>query len=317
MPGAPADTPTMPSRAPGTAGSTAGWSRRAALAGAAALLAGCTLDSDRDHAGPDAPRAAPLPRRPRTAWVFSSGGPRGFVHVGVIKALAELDLRPDLIVGASVGALVGVLCASGMPAPDIEQLALDLPTWRLMRLAVGAPERFSGDAIGALVDHTLEPRIGEPLLERLPTLALCAAQRLSDGVVVGFSQGDAGLAVQAAAAIEGQFAPVRIRGQRYADADLKVPLPVRLARAAGATRVLAVDASAHEDRAPPGAEAYRDSDRLKRALTQPDAELADVLLHPDIGYWASLSRAYRERCIAAGYRDTMAAAARLRAMHAA
>ena len=139
---------------------------------------------------------------------------------------------------------------------------------------------------------------------------------LNDVGIDSFTRGDAGLAVQAAAAIEGRFTPVRIRGQRHADADLVMPLPVRLARALGAQRVLAVDASAHEDKAPPGAAAYRESDLRKRALTRPDAALADVLLHPDIGYWASTTREYRQRLIDAGYRDTLAAAARIQALHA-
>ena len=60
---------------------------------------------------------------------------------------------------------------------------------------------------------------------------------------------------------------------------------------------------------------YRDGDLRKRALTQPDAQLADVLLHPDFGYWVSLSREFRERAIAAGYQATLADAARLRALH--
>ncbi|MEO5732660.1 MAG: patatin-like phospholipase family protein [Rubrivivax sp.] len=281
------------------------------------MLTGCTLATDRNHDSPDAPRAARLPRTPRTAWVFSSGGPRGFVHVGVVKALAELQLLPDLIVGASVGAAVGVLRASGLPARRIEELALGLPAWRLARLAIGADERLSGTAIAELVDEQLQQRAGTALLQGLPMMVVCAVQRLADGAVLGFSQGDAGLAVQASCAIEGQFAPVRIHGQRYADADLRMPLPVRLARALGATRVLAVDASAHEDRAPPGAAGYAASDRRKRELTRPDAALADVLLQPEFGYWASLSREYRERCINAGYRDTMAAAPRLRALHGA
>ncbi len=292
----------------------AGATRRALLSGGAALLlGGCTINPDADHDGPNAPSSGPLPRLPRTAWVFSSGGPRGFVHVGVIKAAEELGLRPDLIVGASVGALIGVLYASGVPAAEIEALALDLAPWQLARAAIGSAERLSGSAVADLV----RDRARERLLERMGTMACVVAQRLPGGEVVGFDRGDAGLAVQAATAIEAQFAPVRIRGQRYADADLRLPLPVRLARSLGATRVLAVDASAHEDRPPPGAERYRAGDLHKRALTRPDAESADLLLHPDFGYWVSLSREFRQRAIAAGYRDTMAAAARLRALHAA
>jgi NTE family protein len=78
-----------------------------------------------------------------------------------------------------------------------------------------------------------------------------------------------------------------------------------------------VDASAHEDRAPPGAEAYRDSDRRKRELTLPDARLADVLLHPDTGYWTGWSSDYRARVIAAGEAAVQAKADALRRLHAA
>jgi NTE family protein len=100
------------------------------------------------------------------------------------------------------------------------------------------------------------------------------------------------------------------------DADLHQPLPVRLARSLGAQRVLAVDASAHEWKAPAGTERWREGDLRKRALTQLDAQLADVLLHPDIGYYASISRGYRERVIDAGYQDTLRQGQALRALHA-
>lgn len=288
-----------------------GWCA-SALAGLGAGLSACTFAPDRDHTGPDAPRAEPLRKPVRVAWVLSSGGPRGFVHVGVLKALEALRLQPDLIVGASVGALVGSLCASGVRATDIETLALDLQPWMLGRLALGSPERLSGDAVADLVRERCRVR----RLEDMPVPMVCVALQRSDGAVVGFNAGDVGLAVQASAAIEGQFAPVRIRGQQYMDADWAMPLPVRIARALGAQRVLAVDASAYADRAPPGAERFRDSDLRKARLVAADAPLANLVLKPDIGYWASLSREYRERLISAGYRDTLAQADALRSLHA-
>lgn len=290
------------------------WLQGAAALGAGGLLLpGCALQAEQDHAGPDAPEAVPLARTPRVAWVLSSGGPRGFVHVGVVKALQELGLQPDVIVGASVGALVGTLCAAGMPAADIERAALRLQPWELVRWAPGSQQRLAATGLASWVQQAVD---GRPL-QALPTPVLCAVQRLRDGAVLGFNRGHAGLAVQAASAIEGQFTPVTIRGEAFADADLRMPLPVRLARAAGATRVLAIDASAHEDRAPEGARRYRDGDLRKRALTAPDAALADVLLHPDFGYWVSLTEAFRRRAIDAGYTATLAAAPALRALHAA
>ena len=252
-----------------------------------------------------------LARPVRTAWVFSSGGPRGFVHVGVIKALSEMGLRPDLLVGASIGSVVAVLVGCGKSAQEIEQLALELKPLSLGRVAIGAGARLSGSAISDMV----RSEVSGLLLERMRTPVVCVAARMSDGNLMGFNAGDAGVAVQASCAIEGQFTPVRIRGQQYVDADLHQPMPVRLARQLGATRVLAIDASAHEDRAPAGAQNWRASDLRKRALTEPDARAADLTLHPEFGYYVNLSREFRERAINAGYRTTLAAASALTALH--
>jgi NTE family protein len=286
----------------------------AGTAGACVLSAtGCTLAPDANHEGEDAPREAPLARPVRTAWVLSSGGPRGFVHVGVLRALEELGLVPDLIVGSSVGAIVGALRAAGRSAAELQTLALDLNHLSVARWAVGATERFSGAPVAELV----RAEAPQSRLERMPIAMACVATRQRDGATLAFTAGDVGLAVQASAAIEGQFAPVRIRGQVYVDSDLHMPLPVRVAKALGAQRVLAIDASAHLDKAPAGAAYYRQSDLRKEALTKTDAALADWVLKPDFGYYVSLSREFRERAIAAGYRETLAQAVALRKLHAA
>ncbi len=309
-PGGPVNAATREPSAPAVSRSL---SRRSLLLGGAAALAGCTLNPDRDHSGPDAPQALPLSRSPRTAWVFSSGGPRGFVHVGVLKALEELGLAPNLIVGASAGALVGSLYAAGLNAGAIEALALEFQPLSLARWAWGQDERLSGAAIADLVRE----QAPKTRLEHMPLAMACVAARQRDHTAVAFTAGDVGLAVQASSAIEGQFAPVRIRGERYVDADWTTPLPVRVARALGAQSILAIDASAHLDRAPAGAERYRASDLRKQALVNADAEQADLVLKPDFGYWVSLSREFRERAMEAGYRETLAQGAALQALHAA
>ena len=286
------------------------------------VASGCAVNTDRDHDGENAPTANDLPRQPRMAWVFSSGGPRSYVHVGVLKALDELGVAPDLLVGASVGSLVSVLRAAGMSGLQLERLALELnpvSLARVARLFGGESERLSGAAIAELVRDQLRALGRTPELEKLPLMVVCVAHRIEPGSpgTVAFNCGDAGLAVQASSAIEGQFTPVRIRGQRHVDSDLHVPLPVRIARQLGAQRVLAVDASAHEDKAPSGAERYRSGDLRKRATTKPDAAAADLLLHPHFGYWVNLSREFRQRAIEAGYRETLAQGARIKALHAA
>jgi NTE family protein len=195
----------------------------------------------------------------------------------------------------------------------METLALELQPISLARLAMGQDERLSGAAVAELV------RAHAPvtLLERMPVAMACVAARRRDGAAVAFTAGDAGVAVQASAAIEGQFAPVRIRGEQYLDPDWVAPLPVRIARALGAQRVLAIDASVHVDRAPAGAARYRESDLRKKSLIDTDAAGADLLLKPDFGYWVNMSREFRERAIEAGYRETLAREPALRALHRA
>jgi NTE family protein len=292
--------------------------RRRALSLAASLgssltFSACTLAPDHDHNGDSAPRYDSSLNRPaRMAWVLSSGGPRGFVHVGVIKALEELGLKPDLIVGGSVGALVGALYACGIKAPELETLALDIGPTDLGRWAPTGETRFAGTPIADLVNGHVQYRS----IEKLPTRFAAAAIERSSRQAMLFNAGDTGVAVQASCAIEGRLTPVRIRGQQYVDPDLAAPLPVRLARALGAQKVLAIDASAHESKAPAGAERYRTGDSRKRQLTEPDAQAANLTLHPEFGYWVSLTREFRERTIAAGYEQTLAQAAALRALHA-
>jgi NTE family protein len=80
-----------------------------------------------NYAEKDAPVALksvePLPKRPKIAVVLGSGGPRGYAHIGVIKVLEEAGIKPDLIVGSSVGSLIGAFWASGMSGPEIQKEA--------------------------------------------------------------------------------------------------------------------------------------------------------------------------------------------------
>ena len=283
------------------------------LAAPVAALGSCAWLQDVDHDGELAPTAAPLQRSFRNAWVLSSGGPRGFAHVGVLRALSEIGLRPDLMLGASIGSLAGALCAGGMEPREMEKMALEFSTLAVVRPNLGGS---GGKLSGAGMVDMVNDLLGGRRLEQLPVVTAVAALRQDSRQLVAFTRGDAGVAIQASCAIEGSFAPVRIRGQAYVDADLVAPMPVRLARALGAQRVLAVDVSAHEDKSPAGSERYRPGDLRKRALTEPDAKAATYTLHPEFSYYVNLSQAFREAAMRAGYEQTMAQAGALRAAFA-
>lgn len=269
-------------------------------------LSACSFGSGPHHRGNGVPQIARPDDRQQfagaTALVLSSGGPRGFVHVGVLAALDEIGFDPDLVVGASVGALLAALYCAGISGQRLRDLALDLSVTELANIALGADETFNGAPLARYVNE----KVDHKPLEKLPRRCAIAALDKQSREPVLFVQGNTGVAVQASAAIRDRFTPVRINDRTYMDPDELVPLPVRLTRKLGATRIVSVDASAHEQRAPPGAARFAGTDRVKRANTLPDAQSADINLHPYFGYWVSLKKEFRLRAIEAGYRDTLA-----------
>ena len=101
-------------------------SLRAVLAGCVAAL--CCLPLAVAHAAPEADAvaaatAAAKPARPRVALVLSGGGARGFAHIGVLKVLQELHVPVDMVVGTSMGGVVGGAYAAGASVADLEKMA--------------------------------------------------------------------------------------------------------------------------------------------------------------------------------------------------
>jgi NTE family protein len=94
---------------------------------ATGLMSACGTIPDSQYAGVsiEPPRyvAASEAPKPRVALVLSGGAVRGFAHIGVLRVLEREGLRPELVVGSSVGAIVGALYASGMSVQNIEVLA--------------------------------------------------------------------------------------------------------------------------------------------------------------------------------------------------
>lgn len=286
---------------------------RLLLAGLLALLSGCLGD---DVSTARLPRfEALLPgQAPKVALVLGSGGPRGFAHIGVLKVLEEEGIRPDLVIGSSVGAMVGALYAGGLDAKALEKLAFEINVMEFFEFRT-----LGGNlATGRAVQDYVNSRVNGVTIEKLKIPFAAAATRERDGQLVIFNRGDTGLAVRAASASPGQFEPVTIGNERYIDGDEASPVPIRAARQMGAHVVIAVDVSAYASDTPATAPAeWVAKDTRRQRQVQAEAKEADVLLHPNIGYYAGINEEYRRRVIAAAERQTRARVPEIKAALAA
>jgi NTE family protein len=241
-------------------------------------------------------------KRPRIAVVLGSGGPRGYAHIGVIKVLEEAGIKPDLIVGSSVGALIGAFWASGLGGPEIQTEAFAGGPLTLFDLN---PFADRGWIRGQKLQDYVNSRLSNKAVEQLARPLIVVAANRADKQPVFFTSGNVGVAVRASSAVPGIISPVGILGVEYEDGDMALPLAVSVARAAGAEFVIAVDVSAHDGTAPPDADPkWLARDAKRRALIAPEVAKADFLIHPDMGYLASPRQAFFEKAYASGESTT-------------
>ncbi len=204
-----------------------------------------------------------------TAFVLSGGGSYGAMQVGMLRALAARGVQPDLVVGASVGALNGAWFAASPDTQGVDGLTRlwreleahevfpvvrgRLRPWRLGRHNHVFPLRPWPLLLGALGrrDHLVSNRAFRAFLqERLPLKRLEAgrlplhvvATDLLDGQMVAFREGDAIPAVLASSALPGVFPPVSLNGRLLVDGGVADNTPVDHAVELGATEIYVLPA---------------------------------------------------------------------------
>ncbi len=284
--------------------------RAGGLGAVLSALAACTPSADLppDRVPRFVPHAGP---RPHLALVLGSGGPRGFAHIGVLKVLEANGIHPDLIVGSSVGAMVGAIYASGTDAAALEKIAMGLNLMEFFEVRTVGGKLATGGPIERYVNECVQDRP----MEALGTRFVAVATRVRDGRLTLFNHGDTGRAVRASSADPAEFLAVPVGDETYLDGDEASPVPIRVARQLGAEVVIAVDVSAYLEETPPGVpREWVAKDERRRRQIDAEAPAADILLHPDIGYYAGHDEAYRRRVIAAAEAYTRRMMPQVRAM---
>ncbi len=243
-------------------------------------------------------------RRPRwsdyTAFVFSSGGARGALQVGALRALYEHGETPDVVVGTSIGSWNGAMVARN-PTPDvIEELTRvwrGLTTSRVLldweprftqvapaftgafvvaamrRVTMGMPSLYGDSGLR----HILAEHLSDARFEEMRVPFRVMASNLTTGGISVFGQGPIEMALLASSAIPGIFPPVRINGNTFVDGGALESASIDTAIALGARRIFVLDA---------GYDATPDADELlQRLIThdgrggqQPNAHALAVML---------------------------------------
>jgi len=265
----------------------------------AIALTGCAAFNYTQPDSPEPnPSVDPLTPTPKVALVLGSGGPRGYAHIGVMKVLEEAGLEIDLVVGSSVGALIGAFWAYGYTADQLDQIAQSGGPLTLFDLSLFADR---GWIHGQRLQNYVNDKLSNAVIEQLPRPLIVAATRRADKQAVFFDRGNVGVAVRASSAVPGIISPVGIQGVEYEDADESLPVAVRAAREAGAQFVIAIDVSARPGAAPPGTSAKMlERDATRRSRIDPETQTADFLIHPDMDYAASPLASYFRQAQLAG-----------------
>jgi len=252
--------------------------------------------------------------RPRVALVLSGGGARGMAHVGVLKVLAENQIPIDLVVGNSMGAVVGGLYATGYDAKELEKEVRSLPWHEIFsdephrhhlsldqkdmqdRFVITLPYRKGKVSLptGLIQGNRLKKelrRLTWPVYEtkdfsKLPIPFIAIATDILSGKAVQLKSGNLADSIQASMSLPSIFQPQKIDGRLLMDGMMVRNLPVEDAKKWGADVILAVDV---------GTELYPESEldsmvtiidqsmSLMNAATNPyQRAMADVLIAPRV-----------------------------------
>jgi NTE family protein len=155
--------------------------------------------------------------------VLSGGGARGFAHLGVIQALNEAGIFPDVISGTSAGALIGVLYADGYNPGEILNLMNAGSRLDFMRPALPREGLLQINGIIKILKTSLRSKTFQEL--KIPMYV--SATDLNNGKAVYFSEGDLFEPVIASASIPVLFQPVKINDISYVDGGVLDNLPIR------------------------------------------------------------------------------------------
>jgi NTE family protein len=180
-------------------------------------------------------------RRPVIGLALGGGAARGFAHIGIVRTLLDHGIVPNVVVGTSIGAVVGGAYAAGH-LDKLEEWARSLQPRNILGyldIRLNGSGLIGGDKLAA----QLESAIGPTLIEDLPLKFATVATEVRTGHEIWLTRGRMVDAMRASYALPGIFSPVLVGDRWLVDGALVNPVPVSAARALGAEIVIAANLS--------------------------------------------------------------------------
>src|ERR1700691_3442709 len=180
-------------------------------------------------------------RRPVIGLALGGGAARGFAHIGIVRALIAHGIVPNVVVGTSIGAVVGGAYAAGQ-LDKLEEWARSLQPRNILGyldIRLNGSGLIGGDKLAT----QLEAALGQTLIEELPLTFATGATEVRPGHEIWLTHGRIVDAMRASYALPGIFAPILAGDRWLVDGALVNPVPVSAARALGAEIVIAANLS--------------------------------------------------------------------------
>ncbi len=223
--------------------------------------------------------------QPRVALVLGGGGARGAAHLGVISVLEKAGIPVDLIVGTSIGSLVGAMYANDPHANDVAQILFNTKKNQLLNFSFFNLYRGPFSNVG-IEDYVLqEVRVKQ--FNDLKIKFVAVATNLNTGETVPLYSGPIDSAVAASMALPPFFPSLKLNGKTLIDGGMSDPVPVDIAKEFHPQVIIAVSIA---EAVPPlidtpsAMENYKRAELIKREnYDKLSATGADVFIHPDVG----------------------------------
>ena len=253
--------------------------------------------------------------RPKIALVLGGGAARGFAHIGVIRALEQEKVPIDMIVGTSVGSLIGAIYASDTNSFELEWTAFSLEKDDLFDYAILSAFTGMGLARGDKLEEFVRTKVFTANIEDLQIPFAAVATDLNRGTRVVLDKGPVAKAVRASSAVPGVFNPVEYQGKLLADGGMMDNIPISVARGKGADIVIAVDISenvANFNITNIVDVVLQSVNIMFNENTKYKKKDADVLITPAVGDVGMLDFTQKKRCMQAGIQATQKAMPEIR-----